>query len=81
MRKFTKRARLERPAVGSENLRRRDRPRRIHIVRQPGTHYNSGLNVGRGKDDTLFAKVSDNVKFVDKGSMGKLVVVDQLAKA
>lgn len=51
------------------------------IVRQRGTPYKAGLNVGRGKDDTLFAKVSGTVKFVDKGSMGKYVVVDPLAKA
>jgi large subunit ribosomal protein L27 len=51
------------------------------IVRQRGTRYKAGLNVGRGKDDTLFAKVSGPVKFVDKGSMGKFVVVDPLAKA
>lgn len=46
------------------------------IVRQRGTRYKAGLNVGRGKDDTLFAKVSGTVKFVDKGSMGKYVVVE-----
>lgn len=46
------------------------------IVRQRGTRYKAGLNVGRGKDDTLFAKVSGTVKFVDKGSMGKFVVVE-----
>jgi len=51
------------------------------IVRQRGTRYKPGLNVGRGKDDTLFAKVSGTVKFVDKGSMGKFVVVEPLAKA
>ena len=51
------------------------------IVRQRGTRYKAGLNVGRGKDDTLFAKVSGTVKFVDKGSMGKFVVVDPLGKA
>jgi large subunit ribosomal protein L27 len=34
------------------------------------------MNVGRGKDDTLFAKITGTVKFVDKGSMGKFVVVE-----
>src|SRR5207248_2765900 len=39
------------------------------IVRQRGTRVKPGLNVGRGKDDTLFAKVSGRIKFLDKGSM------------
>jgi large subunit ribosomal protein L27 len=45
------------------------------IVRQRGTVYKPGMNVGRGKDDTLFAKITGTVKFVDKGSMGKFIVV------
>ena len=46
------------------------------IVRQRGTRIKPGLNVGRGKDDTLFAKISGTVKFVDKGQMGKFVLVE-----
>ena len=46
------------------------------IIRQRGTRYKPGTNVGRGKDDTLFAKVTGTVKFVDRGSMGKFVVVE-----
>ncbi len=46
------------------------------IVRQRGTRYKPGVNVGRGKDDTLFAKVTGVVKFVDKGQMGKFVFVE-----
>ena len=46
------------------------------IIRQRGTRYKAGNNVGRGKDDTLFAKVTGTVKFVDRGSMGKFVVVE-----
>jgi large subunit ribosomal protein L27 len=46
------------------------------IVRQRGTRIKPGLNVGRGKDDTLFAKVTGKVKFVDKGGMGKFVLVE-----
>ena len=46
------------------------------IVRQRGTRIKPGLNVGRGKDDTLFAKVTGVIKFVDKGSMGKFVIVE-----
>jgi large subunit ribosomal protein L27 len=40
-----------------------------------------GLNVGRGKDDTLFAKVSGRIKFVNRGSMGKFVMVEPLEAA
>jgi len=46
------------------------------IVRQRGTRIKPGRNVGRGKDDTLFAKISGVVKFVDKGSSGKFVLVE-----
>ena len=48
------------------------------IVRQRGTRYKPGINVGRGKDDTLFAKVTGQVKFVDKGSMGKYILVEPI---
>ncbi|MGA2991574.1 MAG: 50S ribosomal protein L27, partial [Candidatus Korobacteraceae bacterium] len=44
--------------------------------RQRGTRIKPGLNVGRGKDDTLFAKVDGRIKFVDRGSMGKFVAVE-----
>jgi large subunit ribosomal protein L27 len=43
------------------------------IVRQRGTRFFPGLNVGRGKDDTLFAKLAGVVKFQDKGRRGKFV--------
>jgi large subunit ribosomal protein L27 len=43
------------------------------IVRQRGTKYKPGLNVGIGKDDTLFAKVAGTVKFQDRGRLGKFV--------
>jgi large subunit ribosomal protein L27 len=45
------------------------------IVRQRGTPLKAGLNVGRGKDDTLFAKISGTVKFKDKGRLGKFVSI------
>ncbi len=48
------------------------------IVRQRGTRVKPGLNVGRGKDDTLFAKISGRIKFMDKGSMGKFVMIEPL---
>jgi large subunit ribosomal protein L27 len=46
------------------------------IVRQRGTRIKPGLNVGRGKDDTLFAKITGKVKFVDRGGMGRFVMVE-----
>lgn len=33
------------------------------IVRQRGTHFHPGVNVGRGRDDTLFALAPGNVEF------------------
>ena len=33
------------------------------IVRQRGTRVNAGANVGKGGDDTLFAKVAGSIKF------------------
>ena len=33
------------------------------IVRQRGTHFHPGVNVGRGKDDTVFALSAGNVQF------------------
>ena len=37
------------------------------LVRQRGTRYHAGLNVGIGKDDTLFATATGAVKFEIKG--------------
>jgi len=45
------------------------------IVRQRGTRFQAGENVGRGKDDTLFAKVQGIVEFRDRGRMGKFVSI------
>lgn len=45
------------------------------IVRQRGTKFFPGLNVGRGKDDTLFAKADGVVQFRDRGRRGKFVNV------
>ena len=36
------------------------------LVRQRGTPYKAGENVGRGKDDTLFALAAGNVKFGER---------------
>lgn len=45
------------------------------IVRQRGTKLKPGENVGRGKDDTLFAKVTGVIEFRDRGEMGKFVSI------
>ena len=47
----------------------------VILVRQRGTRIRPGLNVGRGSDDTLFAKTSGRVKFQDRGRRGKFVHV------
>ncbi len=46
------------------------------LVRQRGTRFKPGDNVGRGKDDTLFAKVSGVVQFRDRGRMGRFISVE-----
>lgn len=46
------------------------------IVRQRGTRLKPGLNVGRGKDDTLYAEVAGRVKFTDRGNAGRFVSVE-----
>ena len=43
------------------------------IVRQRGTHFHPGENVGRGKDDTLFALCDGTVEFT-KGNRRKVHV-------
>jgi len=43
------------------------------LVRQRGTKFKPGLNVGIGRDDTLFAKISGIVKFQDRGRLGKFI--------
>jgi large subunit ribosomal protein L27 len=43
------------------------------IVRQRGTRLKPGDNVGLGRDDTLYAKVSGVVKFEQKGRSGRFV--------
>ena len=45
------------------------------IVRQRGTRFKPGQNVGLGRDDTLFATADGVVTFEDKGRHGKFVSV------
>jgi len=51
------------------------------LVRQRGTKFHAGNNVGRGKDDTLFALVSGIVRFERKGRDKKQVSVYPVAQA
>lgn len=46
------------------------------LVRQRGTRFKPGRNVGRGKDDTLFAKVGGVVAFQSRGQKGRFIHVD-----
>lgn len=51
------------------------------IVRQRGTRFFPGTNVGRGKDDTLFAKIDGVVKFQNRGRKGTYIHILQPAAA
>ncbi len=76
--------------VGSSRNGRDSQPKRLGVkrfggelvlggtilVRQRGTRIKPGLNVGIGKDDTLFAKVTGKVSYQDRGRMGKFVHVE-----
>ena len=46
------------------------------IVRQRGTQFKPGLNVGIGRDHTLFAKTAGKVVFRDRGRLGKFVYIE-----
>jgi large subunit ribosomal protein L27 len=47
------------------------------LVRQRGTRIHPGANVGKGSDDTLFAKVDGVVKYENFGKKKKRVSVSQ----
>lgn len=51
------------------------------LVRQRGTPLKAGKNVGRGCDDTLFAKIDGVVKFQNRGQMGRFVSIEPIAEA
>ena len=44
------------------------------IVRQRGTRFHPGSNVGLGKDHTLFAKAAGKVEFVSRGPKSRTFV-------
>ena len=45
------------------------------IIRQRGTKFHPGVNVGMGRDHTLFAKADGKVEFIQKSKYGKIVNV------
>jgi large subunit ribosomal protein L27 len=49
------------------------------IVRQRGTKFYPGTNVGIGRDHTLFAKIDGIVNFQDKGERGRFVTITPVA--
>ena len=51
------------------------------IVRQRGTKFYPGENVGIGRDHTLFAKVAGIVNFTDKAARGRFVSVTPASAA
>jgi large subunit ribosomal protein L27 len=55
---------------GGENV-----PAGSILVRQKGTKFHPGVNVGKGKDDTLFAKIDGVIKFEVKKDNRKYISV------
>lgn len=51
------------------------------IVRQRGTRFHPGTNVGQGRDHTLFATADGNVKFVTRGPKRRKYVTVEPASA
>ena len=45
------------------------------LVRQRGSKFKPGANVGIGSDDTLYAKIAGLVKFEDRGRKGRFISV------
>ena len=43
------------------------------LIRQRGTRFKPGNNVKRGSDDTLFATAAGQVKFQDRGRLGRFI--------
>ncbi|HTS13219.1 MAG TPA: 50S ribosomal protein L27 [Candidatus Limnocylindrales bacterium] len=51
------------------------------LIRQRGTRYKAGKNVGRAKDDSLFALITGVVRFEDKGEKGRFISVLSVEEA
>lgn len=50
------------------------------LVRQRGTRFKPGVNVGKGKDDTLYARIPGMVEFRDRGRMGRFISIKELSE-
>jgi large subunit ribosomal protein L27 len=46
------------------------------LVRQRGTRFNAGTNVGMGRDHTLYAKIDGIVQFRDRGRLGRFISIE-----
>ena len=51
------------------------------LIRQRGTKHQAGVNVGQGKDDTLYALVTGYVKFEDRGRHGRFISITPTEQA
>jgi large subunit ribosomal protein L27 len=51
------------------------------IVRQRGRRFRPGLNVGIGKDDTIFATAEGRVRFENHGARGRIISVLPIAES
>ena len=51
------------------------------LVRQRGTKFKAGENVGVGRNDTLFAKITGIVTFEDKGHSGRFISIQPVQAA
>lgn len=51
------------------------------LVRQRGTKFYPGVNVGIGRDHTLFAKIAGIVEFRDRGARGRFISVTPVEPA
>lgn len=49
------------------------------LVRQRGTRFHPGKNVGMGRDHTLFAKIDGVVEFRNRGRLGRFISVTPAA--
>jgi large subunit ribosomal protein L27 len=49
-------------------------------VRQKGRRFDPGLNVGLGKDHSLYAKIEGKVRFEDHGKHGRRISIIPVTK-
>ena len=51
------------------------------LVRQRGTRFNAGVNVGMGRDHTLYAEIDGIVQFRDRGRRGRFISIEPAQQA